>query len=125
MWQGPQDHLNRWPFVVDGERIEVAARGNFRSSDGTTLFHLCAAGVGVMRLAEHLALPAIRDGRLVALLSPWLARDDTAIHAVFLAARQPVPRVRAFVDHLVEAFRRPPWAGEAPGGCGDDTARGA
>lgn len=116
MWQGALDHLNRWPFLVDGERVEVAVRGNFRSGDGTTLFQLCTAGAGVMRLAEHLALPAIRGGRLVALLAPWLARDDTAIHAVFLAQHQPVPRVRAFVDHLVEVFRQPPWAAATAGG---------
>ena len=111
MWEGPQDHLNRWPFLVDGEPVEVGACGNFRSSDGTTLFQLCVAGVGVMRLAEHMAVPAIRSGRLVPLLSDWLARDDTAIHAVFPAERQLVSRVRLFVDHLVESFRQPSWAG--------------
>ena len=93
-----------------GERIEICAGGNFLSSDGTTLFQLCLAGVGVMRLAEHMAVPAIRSGRLVALLSDCLVRDDTAIHAVFLAERQLVTRVRAFVDYLVESFREPPWA---------------
>jgi DNA-binding transcriptional LysR family regulator len=109
LWSGSQEHLNRWPFLIHGEREEITARGNFRSSNGMTLFQLCIAGVGVMRLAEHLALPAIRRNELVPLLPEYLARDDTAIHAVYLPERQLVPRIRAFVDHLIDIFKAPPW----------------
>lgn len=111
MWQSPMERLNRWQFMINGRREEISVRGNFRSSDGPTLFQLCVAGVGIMRLAEHLALPAIRQARLVPLLSDYQAEDDAAIHALFLPERKLVPRVRAFVDHFVAAFRQPPWLG--------------
>lgn len=110
MWQGAREHLNRWPFQLDGDRREVAVRGRFRSGDGLALFRMCTAGVGVMRLAEHLALPAIRQGVLEPLLSPFLHADDGGIHAVFLPERTQLPRVRTFVDFLVERFASPPWA---------------
>ncbi|HET9822991.1 MAG TPA: LysR family transcriptional regulator [Burkholderiaceae bacterium] len=110
LWEPPMEHLNRWPFVSDGHAQEVTVRGRLHSSDGSALFQWCLAGAGVMRLAEHLALPAIRRGALVPLLQAHQAHDDLAIHAVFLPARQRVPRVRAFVDFLAEAFRDPPWA---------------
>lgn len=109
MWQSPMERLNHWPFVIDGERQEVPVRGSFRSSNGSTLFQMCVGGVGIMRLAEHLAIPAIRAGQLVPLLADYQAQDDTAIHAVFLPERKLVPRIRAFVDHFVEVFREPPW----------------
>ena len=109
MWDGQHDHLNQWPFLVSGKVEKLAVQGNFRSSDGSTMFELCMAGVGIMRLAEHLALPAIRGGKLVALLSDYQAKDASAIYAVYLPERQLVPRIRAFVDHLVEVFRDPPW----------------
>ncbi|TFY98694.1 LysR family transcriptional regulator [Ramlibacter rhizophilus] len=109
MWQSPMERLNRWPFVMQGEREEISVRGNFRSSDGPTLYQLCLAGVGIMRLAEHLATPAIREGRLVPLLTDYQAQDDTAIHALFLPERKLVPRIRAFVDHFAETFETPPW----------------
>jgi DNA-binding transcriptional LysR family regulator len=109
MWQAPQDRLNRWPFMINGKREEIPITGNFRSSDGTTLFQLCTAGLGVMRLAEHLALPAIRNKALVPLLADYQAEDETAIYALFLPERKLVPRIRAFVDHLISAFRDPPW----------------
>lgn len=109
LWQAPMDRLNRWPFMINGKRQDIAVHGNFRSSDGTTLFQMCAAGVGVMRLAEHLAVPAIRSEALVPLLADYQAADDTAIHALFLPERRLVPRIRAFVDYLVDVFRTPPW----------------
>jgi DNA-binding transcriptional LysR family regulator len=109
LWDGPLDHLNRWPFVVDGRPLELPVQGRLRSNDGTVLYQMCLAGLGIMRLAEHLALPAIRRGALVPLLGPFQASDDTAIHAVFLPGREPVPRVRAFVDYLGAAFATPPW----------------
>lgn len=109
MWMPPADHLNRWPFMVSGRRQEVPVQGSFRSSDGTALFQMCVAGMGVMRLAEHLALPALRSGVLVKLLGDYQAVDDTAIHAVFLPERRLVPRIRAFVDHFSQVLRNPPW----------------
>ena len=109
MWDGLHAHLNQWPFFINGKLEKLPVQGTFRSSDGSTLFALCMAGIGIMRLAEHLALPAIRSGRLVPLLSDYQTKDDSAIHVVYLPERQLVPRVRAFVDYLVEVFREPPW----------------
>ena len=109
MWDGQHDRLNQWPFLINGTMEKIPVQGRFRSSDGSTLFELCTAGVGVMRLAEHLAVPAIRSGRLVPLLSDYLGKDSAAIHAVYLPERQLTPRVRAFVDHLVDVFHAPPW----------------
>lgn len=109
LWQGPQDHLNRWQFVVDGVSATVAVEGRFRSNNGMSLYEMCLAGVGIMRLAEHLARPAIDAGRLVPLLTGFQAADDTALHAVFLPERDLLPRIRAFVDYLVQAYRSPSW----------------
>ena len=109
LWEGPLDHLNRWPFMEDGNLHTLQVKGNFQSTSGQTLFELCTAGVGIMRLAEHLALPAIRRGSLVSLLDRYRVHDDTAIHAVFLPEREVLPRTRSFVDYLVDVFATPPW----------------
>ena len=114
MWHGGQEHLNRWPFVIESQRREVAVRGNIGSDNGLTLFQLCVAGVGIMRCAEHLAVPAIRSNALVPLLTHYQGSDDLAITAVHLQDRQRLQRVRAFVDFLVESFRTPPWTATPP-----------
>ncbi|PWJ16938.1 LysR family transcriptional regulator [Jannaschia seohaensis] len=110
-WDGSREHLNRWSFVRDGEKASFHAQSRFRGNQGMSLFAMCLAGVGVMRVAEHLARPAIRDGRLVELLRDHAPSDDTAIHAVFLPDRDMVPRIRTFVGFLVAAFRSPAWEG--------------
>jgi DNA-binding transcriptional LysR family regulator len=112
-WESPREHLNQWPFMINGRLEKVAVEGNFRSTDGTILFQLCVAGMGIMRLAEHLAVPAIRRGDLVPLLSDYQARDDTAIFAVYLSERQLVPRIRAFIDYFVGVFEVPPWRNDS------------
>lgn len=109
LWEPPMEHLNRWPFTINGRRHDLPVKGSFHSSDGTSLFQMCVAGVGVMRLAEHLALPAIRSRMLQPLLVDYQAKDDTAIHLLFLPERRLIPRIRAFVDYLGEVFRTPPW----------------
>ncbi|MCA6104121.1 MULTISPECIES: LysR family transcriptional regulator [Bradyrhizobium] len=109
-WHGAQEHLNRWPFSIEGERRDHIAAGNFRSSNGLSLAEMCFQGVGVMRMAEHLALPAIRDGRLLRLLPEFEEHDGTAIHAVYLPERRLSARVRVFIDYLADALRSPPWS---------------
>jgi DNA-binding transcriptional LysR family regulator len=109
-WDRGRAHLNLWRFVVEGQPRAFRATSRFQGNQGMSLFQMCVAGFGAMRMAEHLARPAIRDGRLVQLLADFTPIDDTAIHAVFLPERQVVPRIRAFVDHLVEAFRDPDWS---------------
>lgn len=108
-WSGAQEHLNRWPFRVRGKRREHIAAGNFRSNNGLSLAAVCFQGVGVMRMAEHLALPSIREGRLVRLLRAFEEHDGTAIHAVYLPERRLSTRVRVFIEYLADAFRTPPW----------------
>ena len=109
LWHSEREHLNRWPFLEEGISTTLQVRGSFRSSDGLALFRMCMAGVGVMRLAEHLALPAIRRGELRPLLQHCQAGDDGGIHAVFLPERRQLARVRSLIDHLVAHFAQPPW----------------
>jgi DNA-binding transcriptional LysR family regulator len=109
MWRGIHTHLNRWPFMINGHLDHVSARGNVQSDNGSSLYQLCLQGVGIMRLAEHLALPALRRGDLVPLLSDYVVRDDTAIYAVYLSEGPTTPRVRHFIDYYVDAFKTPPW----------------
>lgn len=108
-WDGSREHLNRWKFIDDGKAVTFRAESRFRSNQGMSLYQMCLAGFGAMRIAEHLARPAIADGRLVQLLPDHTAVDDTAIFAVFLPDRHVVPRIRNLIDFMVDAFRAPEW----------------
>lgn len=110
-WQGEHDRLNHWQF---NNGTVFTARGNFCSSNGLAMFAMCVEGAGIMRMAEHLALPAIRAGRLVRLLAEFEPRDQAAIHTVFRPELKAVARVRAFVGYLAARFEHPPWAHTGP-----------
>lgn len=109
-WDGGRNHLNRWNFVVEGHPVTFRAESRFRSNQGMSLYQMCLAGLGVMRVAEHLARPAIADGRLVQLLAKYTETDDQSITAVFLSDRHLVPRIRVFIDFMIEAFKSPVWS---------------
>ena len=62
-------------------------------------------GLGVALLAVPDVLPALDKGELVRLVPRWYA--DAGDFRVYHAGRSPLPaRTRAFVDFLVEVFRR-------------------
>lgn len=108
-WDVSREHLNRWSFRKDDETVNFRAQSRFRGNQEMLLFQMCLAGIGFMRVADHLARPAIRQGRLVQLLSDYAPADDGAIQAVFLPDRQIVPRIRSFLDFVTDAFRAPDW----------------
>lgn len=109
MWAQPLDHLNVWPFLVEGERQDIHVRGSISSASGMTLLTLLRKGAGIARLGEHIALPAIRRGELMPLLPDYAFHPSVSINAVFRPERQLTPRIRAFVDFLVDLLSEPPW----------------
>jgi DNA-binding transcriptional LysR family regulator len=108
-WEAPLDHLNYWPFVIDGKKVSLAVTGNFQCISGVASARMCYAHVGIGRMAEHLALPSIRRGELVPLLQRFQPTDDLGIYAVFMRGEATPPRIRAFVDYLADCFKKPPW----------------
>jgi DNA-binding transcriptional LysR family regulator len=85
--------------------------GPVRVNSGETLYAMARAGLGIARLAEFLVGADINEGRLVELLADHHRADPLTIHAVYPHRRHLLPKVRAFVDFLVQAMLpRPPWA---------------
>lgn len=103
--------LNRWPIREGSGRIrEIDVSGNFLGNNGELVFRMTLAGVGLMRLADFIAAPAIRDGRLVRVLERYSPRDSLPLYAVWAHRRFLPPKVRVFVDFLIEKFSaNPPW----------------
>lgn len=114
MFGSQQPHLNNWPFRDagggPGHVRRIAVRGNVTANNGETVVQLALNGLGIARLAEFACGPAIRDGRLVSLLKDSHAPERMPISAVYLPPKGTQPKVRAFVDFLLEKFTpTPPW----------------
>lgn len=104
-------HLNDWIFrMPDGGEFPFKAVGNFTANNGETIHEMVLAGLGIARLAEFLVAPEVQEGKLVRILKPFYRDVEVPIHAVYPTRRHLSPKVRAFVDFMVEKFNPvPPW----------------
>ncbi|MGQ0699738.1 MAG: LysR family transcriptional regulator [Panacagrimonas sp.] len=97
-------------FEKDGVRIDVPIRGSIRINHADPLRTLALGGLGVALLSSHLVHEDFREGRLIRLLPGWRPVVDAALYAVYLPNRFGTPKLRAFVEFLLEKFepaRRP------------------
>ena len=98
-----------WRFITpDGTPFSVEAGGRFRADNGDVLRQMALAGVGLTYLPTFFVGDDLRNGRLVPVLETFIPQD-TALHAVYPAARHLSPKVRAFVDFLAETFGPEPY----------------
>lgn len=103
------EHWNDWAFAHDGKREVFHATGNFEANSADAVYHAALAGLGVARLSTYLVGPDITAGRLVHLL-PGHCDEEAEIFAVYSNRRNLSPKIRAFIDFLVDRFMPlPPW----------------
>ena len=87
-----------------GERRQVRSAGWLTVNDGQSLLNAAVAGLGIAFLPDYLSADALRDGRLVPAIA-GLAPEPQGIYAVYPPGRYTQPKVRAFIDFLVDSFR--------------------
>ncbi|MGB0670097.1 MAG: LysR family transcriptional regulator [Rhodospirillales bacterium] len=95
-----------WTFK-DGIRVRVD--GPIRANNGDVLRGAVLAGQGVCLAPTFMVGDDLRAGRLEAVLCDY-EDDDRNLYAVWPQTRYLAPKVRAFVDFLLDAFQpEPPW----------------
>ncbi|HWP25866.1 MAG TPA: LysR family transcriptional regulator [Xanthobacteraceae bacterium] len=104
--------FNEWEFEgPEGKRV-LQVSGNFETNSADAVYHAALAGLGIARLSTYLVGPDLKAGRLVLLL-PQYTHEKASILAVYPHRRHLSPKVRAFVDFLLEKFTPvPPWEAE-------------
>lgn len=93
-----------WKITApSGEVRQVRSPGWLTVNDGQSLLRAAVAGLGIAYLPSFLYHQAMADG-LVADVIPDLPREVMGIYAVYPPGRFTQPKVRAFIDFLVERF---------------------
>lgn len=93
-----------WELVDGRRRIAVPMVDAVAVNSFALLRELAVAGLGIARLPQFIAAPALADGSLRAILR---AHSPTqAFHALYPSARHLSPRVRAFLDVLEAELAR-------------------
>lgn len=98
-----------WPFA-SGEGVrQVSVRGTVAVDNAETLYELGLLGVGIIRLSDVIVGPAVRDGRLVPLLTATHRPESLPLFAVYPATRHRPLKTGAMIDFLLEKCADPPW----------------
>jgi len=101
-------HLGGWHFERDGEERTVAVSGTLRSNNGNALVSAAIDGLGVVVEPSFLVYEALREGKLVQLLPEWRCAEGW-VFAVYPNRKFLAPKVRSFIDFLVERFGPEPY----------------
>lgn len=98
-------HADTWEFSKDGstERIAVAARYSVSSS--LAVRDALRAGFGVSLMPRPYVESDLREGRLQSALEDW-STVETTLYAVYPSRQHIAPKIRAFLDFLIEEFGR-------------------
>jgi DNA-binding transcriptional LysR family regulator len=106
---------NTWEFDGPGGRRSIRVAGNFQSNSASALYAAARSGVGLFRAARFVPDADLRAGRLVPVLEDYTPAEDAVVYAVWPHSRHLSPKVRAFIDFLVEIesgrWPQPPTAG--------------
>ena len=98
-----------WRFSENTQIRSIAIGGRFATTNAEALRDATLAGYGIARLATFLISDDLRAGRLVPILR-HVDADGAPIRAVYPSGRHLSPKVRVFIDELLDAWRpEPPW----------------
>ncbi|ATF94057.1 D-malate degradation protein R [Cedecea neteri] len=99
--------LNRWPVSQeDGQLFEI--KPGLSSNSGETLKQLCLTGNGIACLSDFMIDKEIENGEFVEVLADKLLPVNMPFSAVYYSDRAVSTRIRAFIDFLSDAVKRPP-----------------
>jgi DNA-binding transcriptional LysR family regulator len=99
----------RWPLLVNGQLAQVELSRPIAVDNAETALRIAQAGGGITRTADMIADEALREGWLVPVLSDFIVPDPVTLSAVYPHGRHRMPKVRAFLDFLVEQYADVPW----------------
>jgi len=97
------DRRSRWRLIGKTGEATVRVRGNFTVNHGQALRAAALAGIGIVMQPEILFSEDLAAGRLIRVL-PRFEPPSRPMHLVYLPDRHPTPRLRSFIDFMVEQF---------------------
>ena len=92
-----------------GELIERRIAPGLRINDGGAVRDAACAGLGVALMATWCAADELRSGALVPALPEYPLVSTQTLWVLYPSSRELAPKVRVFIDWLVERFGGQPY----------------
>jgi DNA-binding transcriptional LysR family regulator len=109
LYQGIPALHNGWRYRVGSRETTLHVSGRCRVNNSEVLLQLALAGMGIVMYPTYILGPYLKSGRLTQILPDSVANPDTALYATYLPNRYLQPKVRAFIDHLIEHVGPQPY----------------
>lgn len=88
----------------NSRHIDVSVHGNWESNNGYALLAAARQGVGIVQLPEFYVHDDLKAGRLLEIMADHKP-TDMAVWAVYPSNRHLSPKVRLFVEHLIDELK--------------------
>ncbi|MEO1346234.1 MAG: LysR family transcriptional regulator [Pseudomonadota bacterium] len=95
------EHATKWTFRNGKQTETVPINGRYKVTSSLAVRDALRAGFGVSLIPRMYVANDLASGRLVTVLSDWSA-NETPLYAVYPSRQYVVPKVRAFLDFLIE-----------------------
>ena len=90
-----------WSFVDEnGQPISLTIAPRIRANNGDCLRQFALNGLGLVKIPEFFVKDDLESGQLIAVLEKFV-RQDGGIYAVYPHQRHLSPKVRCFIDYLI------------------------
>jgi DNA-binding transcriptional LysR family regulator len=100
---------SHWMFRARGGVHEVRIAPRLTTDNAEAALRLAIEGAGIVRLSDVIVAEPIRGGLLVPLLGNVHHSPPLPLSALYVAGRHRLPKVRVFLDFLVERFGTAAW----------------
>jgi DNA-binding transcriptional LysR family regulator len=101
-------YLDQWHLRGPDGELAVPTSGNLRLNDDEALSQAVLGGLGVALLPTFIIGKDLQAGRLQSVLAQYVPLERH-VYAVYLPNRHLSPKVRVFIDFLLERFGSPPY----------------
>jgi len=99
IWSRPK--LGEWRFTRDGRIYDIRIRNHLQVNNGRALLSAALDGYGIVLIAEDMVRQPITVGQLVQVLRDY-ETPSRPMHLVYLADRRQTPKLRSFIDAVVQ-----------------------
>ncbi|HWN70410.1 MAG TPA: LysR family transcriptional regulator [Haliangium sp.] len=123
-FRSPRGTEVEWSFAENRGAERVKTAGNLDLDQGELLIEAAASGLGICQALHFMVEGHVQAGKLVEILREHAAPGPT-IHAVCLPGQRSSPRVRAFIDFLVDELASQDAASGVTAPTGKDAGKDA
>ncbi len=98
--------LETWNFQTPTGDIAIKTNNRLKTDNGEAARDASVQGIGITLTATWCSHEHLKSGKLVRILEEYPVISNAAIWAVYPSSRLLAPKVRVFVDYLVEYFSK-------------------